>query len=133
MKFLRSTLGYCIAGMLVMSVWDGFVIPYGIAGGFFAAIIIIGPMWYLNHYKGLIYDAPGSGFVDMGLGIGIAGIARDFFVNNMDFGLLVDTIPTLGLVILGAIIGGVIAAAIEKDFALDKEQVEKNKEGSEKA
>lgn len=128
MKFLRSVIGYCIAGMLVMSVWDGFAIPYGIAGGFFAAVLIIGPMWYLNHYRGLIYDAPGSGFVDMGLGIGIAGIARDFFLNNMDFGLLADTIPTFLLVILGAIIGGVIAAMIEKDFDLDKQQVEKNTE-----
>lgn len=132
MKFLRSVVGYCLAGMLVMSVWDGFAIPYGIGGGFFAAVIIIGPMWYLNHNKGLIFDEPGSGFVDMGLGIGIAGIARDFFLNNMDFGLLVDTLPTFLLVVLGAVLGGILAGLIEKDFNLDKQQVEKNTESSDR-
>lgn len=124
MKFLRSTLGYCIAGMLVMSLWDGYIEPYGIAGGFFAAVIVIGPMWYMNHQKGLIYDEPGSGFLDMGLGIGFAGIFRDFFLNDMDFELLIDTIPTFLLVIIGAIIGGVVVGLIEKDMAKDKKQVE---------
>lgn len=131
MKVLRAVVGYCIAGMLVMSIWDTLLAPYGVIGGFISAIIIIGPMWYLNHYKGLIYDAPGSGFVDIGLGIGMAGVSRDFFMNNMDWGLMVDTIPTLALVILGAVIGGLLAASIEKNMLLDQDEIEENLEGRE--
>ena len=32
MKFLRSTVGYMIAGMIVMSVWGAFAGAYGIGG-----------------------------------------------------------------------------------------------------
>lgn len=117
--------------MLVMSIWDALVIPYGPIGGFFAAVIIIGPMWYMNHYHGLIYDAPGSDFVDMGLGIGMAGVARDFFMSNMDWGLLGDTLPTLGLVALGAILGGLLAASFEKSMEVEQENIEETLEGRE--
>ena len=43
MKFLRSTVGYMIAGMIVMSVWGAFAGAYGIGGGYFAAFMIIWP------------------------------------------------------------------------------------------
>ncbi|MER2002240.1 MAG: hypothetical protein ABS896_06465 [Carnobacterium inhibens] len=114
MKFLRSTLGYMIAGMVVMTVWDGFVGPYGIVGGFFAAFIIIGPMWFMNHYVGLIDNPDEFAFVDMAVGIGITGIFRDIFMKGV--GEFVASVPTLLLVILGAVIAGLVAAAIEKDM-----------------
>lgn len=111
MKFFRSMLGYMIAGMVVMTVWDGFVIPYGIFGGFFAAFIIIGPMWFMNHYVGLIDNPEEFAFVDMAVGIGITGIFRDIFIKGgSEF---VASLPTLLLVILGAVIGGLVSAAIE--------------------
>lgn len=114
MKFFRSTLGYMIAGMLVMTIWDAFVVEYGIFGGFFAAFIIIGPMWFMNHYVGLIDNPDGSAFVDMALGIGITGIFRDTFLKGgSEF---IATLPTLLLVILGAVIGGLVVAAIEEDM-----------------
>lgn len=112
MKFLRGMLGYMIAGMIVMSVWGGFAAPYGIAGGYIAAIIIIGPMWFMNHYVGLIDNADGDAFVDMALGIGITGIARDVFLKGSD--AFFSAIPTLGFVILGATIGGYVAVLVEK-------------------
>lgn len=114
MKFLRSTLGYMIAGMLVMSVWDAFSAQYGIVGGFFSAFIIIGPMWFMNHYVGLIDNPDEHAFVDMALGIGITGISRDFFLKGGSE--LVETLPTLFLVVLGAVIGGLVSAAIEADM-----------------
>lgn len=114
MKFLRSMLGYMIAGMIVMSVWDGFVGSYGIFGGFFAAFIIIGPMWFLNHYVGLIENPDEYAFVDMAVGIGITGIFRDIFMKGV--GEFVNTIPTLLLVMLGAVIAGLVSAAIEKNM-----------------
>lgn len=114
MKFLRSTLGYMIAGMLVMSIWDGFAGPYGIFGGYFAAFIIIGPMWFMNHYVGLIDNPDDAAFVDMAVGIGITGIFRDLF--RFGAAEFVASMPTLLLVIIGAIIGGLVAAAIEKNM-----------------
>lgn len=123
MKFLRGMIGYMIAGLIVMSVWDGYGASYGIIGGYFAAFIIIGPMWFLNHYVGLIENPDEDAFVDMAVGIGIAGIARDFFINGM--GELVASVPTLLLVILGAAIGGTVAALIEKNM---EENSAENKE-----
>lgn len=117
MKFLRSTIGYMIAGMIVMSVWGAFAEAYGIIGGFFAAFIIIGPMWYMNHYLGLIKHDADSAFVDMGLGIAICGFFRDAFMKG--FGTIADSLPTILLIIVGATIGGLVAAKIEEDMEKD--------------
>ena len=117
MKFVRSTLGYMIAGMIVMSVWGAFANAYGIVGGYFAAFIIIGPMWFMNHYLGLIKHDPDSAFVDMGLGIAICGIFRDAFMNG--FSTVADSLPTILLVIVGAVLGGLVAAKVEEDMEKD--------------
>ena len=117
MKFIHSTLGYMIAGMIVMSVWGAFANAYGIAGGYFAAFIIIGPMWFMNHYVGLIKHEPDSAFVDMGLGIALCGLFRDAFMNG--FSTVIDSVPTILLVILGATLGGLVAAKIEEDMEKD--------------
>lgn len=114
MKFLRATLGYMLAGMFVMTVWGAFAGSYGIAGGYLASIIILAPMWYMNHYLGLIPNADGAAFVDMALGIGITGIARDGFMYGWQ--AVVESLPTIGLVALGAIIAGVVAAKIEENM-----------------
>lgn len=117
MKFLRSTIGYMIAGMIVMSVWGAFGNAYGIIGGYFAAFIIIGPMWFMNHYVGLIHHESDSAFVDMGLGIAICGIFRDGFLFGFDS--VAASIPTFLLVVLGATIGGLVAAKVEEDMEKD--------------
>jgi hypothetical protein len=116
MKFLRSVLGYAIAGMFVMSVWGPMASleSFGIIGGWFAAFAIIGPMWFLNHYVGVIPHDSDSGFVDMAAGIGVAGVMRDAF--GLGFETLTATLPTLGLVILGGIIGGFLAAKVEESM-----------------
>lgn len=118
MRFTRGVIGYCIAGMIVMSVWGPLASNYGILGGFVAAFIIIGPMWYMNHYVGLIEHDDDSAFVDMGLGVAICGTMRDFFMIGSD--AVVDSLPTLSLVAIGAVAGGVVAAYIEKDMAKKK-------------
>lgn len=121
MKFFNSVLGFTIAGILVMSIWDGLAGPYGIAGGYAAAIILIGPLWYLNHNIGLINNKPGDAFVDMALGIGIAGIARDIFLAD-SMSIIIDTIPTFVLVALGGILGGICVAYVERSLDEDKEK-----------
>ncbi|MBP3040903.1 hypothetical protein J9303_15555 [Bacillaceae bacterium Marseille-Q3522] len=118
MKFLRGVIGYCIAGMLVMSVWGPLSGDYGILGGYIAAFIIISPMWFMNHYVGLINNENESAWVDMALGIAICGTMRDTFMNGGD--VLVDSLPTLSFVAIGAIVGGVAAAYIEKDMIKGK-------------
>ena len=115
MKFLKGTLGFMCVGLFVGGVWGAFADKYGIAGGWMAAVIIIGPMWFMNHFIGLIPNESDGAFVDMGLGVGIACFMRDVFNNGIGSGI--DSIPTLLYVALGAIIGGLVAAAIEKDMA----------------
>ena len=126
MKFFRNVLGYFIAGLFVMGIWDEYTLTYGILGGFIGATIIIGPLWYLNHHIGLIHNNEKSGFVDMALGIGIAGIARDYFIT-LDLNQLLETLPTILLVTIGGILGGVCSAFIERDLTYDKRK--KNIEG----
>lgn len=97
-----------------MSVWSEMG-AFGIFGGYAAAIIIIGPMWFLNHYLNLVDNKASASFVDMGLAIGIAGIMRDTFLKGSPE--LAKALPTIGLVLLGAVLGGVCAAFVEKDMA----------------
>ncbi len=117
MKKIGSILGYAIAGIFVMSVWGAFVETYGIGGGWFSGFIIISVMWFLNHYIGLIANEGAA--VDMALGIGITGTMRDVFLKGTQAGI--ESLPTLACVIIGGIIGGSMAVAIEKMWA------EKNK------
>lgn len=112
LKFIKAVLGFMIAGMFVMSVWDAIAYEHGILGGYFASIIIIGPMWYLNHRLGLIDNKNGVAFVDMALGIGIAGIARDVFMKGTSE--MSDSFLTFVLVIFGGVLAGIVSAAIEK-------------------
>lgn len=117
MKFLRGVLGYSIAGMFVMSVWGPMASleAFGIIGGWFAAFAIIGPMWFLNHFVGIIHHDADSGFVDMAAGIGITGVFRDVFMQD-GVNTLVAALPTLGLVLLGGAIGGFVAAKVEESM-----------------
>ncbi|MEI5989708.1 Lin0368 family putative glycerol transporter subunit [Enterococcus crotali] len=121
MKFIRGLVGYTIAGMLVMAVW-GQLGAFGIFGGYLAALIIIGPMWFMNHFVNLVGNEDDAAFVDMGLAIGVCGIMRDTFMNGTES--LVSSLPTIGLVVIGAIIGGIVAAAVEKSMAKDTEHEE---------
>lgn len=124
MRFLRAFLGYMIAGLLVMSVWNELGAAGGIFGGYLPAIIIVGPLWFMNHYVNLVGNTDDAAFVDMGLAIGVAGIFRDVFMNN--FSALTGALPTILIVSLGAICGGLVAAAIEKNMAKTETQMDEN-------
>ena len=127
MKFLRGTLGFMCVGLLVSGVWGLFSSAYGILGGWLAAFFIIAPMWFMNHHMGLIPNEDGAAFVDMGLGVGVACFMKDVFTSGASVG--VDALPTLLLVALGATIGGIVVAAVQKDMAPKTEVViSENKE-----
>ena len=123
MKFFRSFVGYCIAGMIVMAVWSQLG-AYGIFGGYLAAIMIIGPMWYMNHYINLTGNEDDAAFVDMGLAIAVCGIMRDTFIQGGS--AFVASLPTILLVICGATLGGITAAYIEKNMAKKKDFINEN-------
>jgi len=113
MKNIGSIIGFAIAGIFVMSVWGAFVEAYGIFGGWFAAVIIISIMWFMNHFLGLVANEGAA--VDMAAGIAITGTLRDVFLKGVQAGI--DSLPTLAFVAIGAVIGGVAAVAIEKMWA----------------
>lgn len=112
-RHLGTICGSAIAGMFVMSVWGAFAGAYGIAGGWFAGFIIIGTMWYMNHYIG-IHNNDGA-WVDMACGIAVTGYMKGVFVEGAQAGI--DSIPTLVLVLVGGVVGGVIAGLIQKNLS----------------
>ncbi|MBO1306838.1 hypothetical protein JZO70_11735 [Enterococcus sp. 669A] len=117
LKFCRAVIGYGIVGILTMGVWGSLVAAYGLAGGFFAAVIFIGPCWFLLHFLGLVHSDTKSMFVDLGFGVGFAGLFRDFFMVGSD--AAIASLPTLAVVLVGGIIGGAVAVLIERDMAKD--------------
>ncbi len=124
MKLVRSTIGYMFAGMIVMSVWGGVIEGLGTIGGILAGFLIIGVMWFLNHHLGLVYHGPQSGFVDLGMGVGFTGIFRDMWISVLGDGninALTDSLPTIAFVVIGALIGGYLAAMVERDLNKDAE------------
>lgn len=119
MKHLGTIIGTAIAGMFVMSVWGAFVEAYGIGGGWFAGLAIIGTMWFLNHYIG-IHNNDGA-WVDMALGIGMAGTMRGVFESGISAGI--ESLPTLGVTLVGGIVGGLAAYKLEA-YLSEKEKAE---------
>ncbi len=118
MKHLGTILGAAIAGMFVMSVWGEFSGEYGIGGGWFAGFIIIGTMWFLNHYVGLHHNH--GAWVDMAMGIGVAGLMKGVFNDGIQAGI--ESLPTLGVVLLGGIAGGLAAFLCEKKILDPKDE-----------
>ena len=110
LKHLGTVVGSAIAGMFVMSVWGALVGENGLVGGWFAALIIIGVMWFLNHFVGLINND--GAWVDMAVGIGVAGTARGGF--DAGFDMVVAAMPTLAFVLIGGIAGGACAHYLTK-------------------
>lgn len=114
-KHLGTVISTAIAGMFVMSVWGSFAGAYGIAGGWFAGTLIIGTMWYLNHCIGC-HNNDGA-WVDMALGIAVAGYVKPMFVDGMQAGI--DSLPTLFWVLVGGVLGGATAYYLETHVLCD--------------
>ena len=111
MPFFTSILGFLIAGIIPNTFWGIFINNFGILGGWLAAFVIIGTLWYVNHYIGLIENKTDSAFVDMGLGIAICSTTKDILISGT--GELINSLPTLAYVSIGGILGGVTAGLIK--------------------
>lgn len=119
MKIVRTIIGATIAGLLAGSVWGEFVNSYGILGGWLAGLVIIGIMWFMNHYIGLIHNHGENSFVDMGLAIGTTFIVKDAIMLGGHE--LAGSLPTLALVLVGGGIGGALACMSQKSMEKEKE------------
>jgi hypothetical protein len=96
-----------------MSVWGEFAGAYGIGGGWFAGFAIIGTMWFMNHWIGLINND--GAFVDMALGIGVAGTTKVMFLEGFSAGTA--ALPTLLIALAGGACGGFMAYQLEQMMA----------------
>lgn len=111
MKHLGTIIGAAIAGMFVFGVWGEFAGAYGIGGGWFAGFIIISTMAFMNHVIG-VHNNDGA-WVDMAVGIGVAGTAKVMFVES-SFQVVTDAMPTMIIVMLGGIAGALVGAMMQK-------------------
>ncbi|EKQ51741.1 MULTISPECIES: hypothetical protein [unclassified Clostridium] len=114
MRFLRNTLGYCLAGFVINYFWGFFTSKLGVWGSYGAALFLTGSMWFLNHYLGLIKNDEDSAFIDMGLGVAISLVAKEYILHG--FNSIVDSMPTLAYVAIGSALGGYVSVLIEKSI-----------------
>ena len=65
-KYLSTFAGSAICGGFAFGIWPELWKTYGLMGGWLAATLIIGIMWYMNHYHGAILNPPGKIWLDQG-------------------------------------------------------------------
>lgn len=118
MKFLRNTLGYFLASIIINGFWGIFTNKFGPFGGYIAALCLTGSAWYINHYLGLIRNDEDTAFIDMALGVGISLIVKGYILNGINS--VISSIPTFICVAIGAILGGYASVMIEKIIAEEK-------------
>lgn len=73
-QYLSTFVGSAVCGGFAFGIWPELWKTYGLMGGWLAATLIIGIMWYMNHYNGAILNPPGKIWLDQGWCIGSAGI-----------------------------------------------------------
>ena len=66
-KYLSTFAGSAICGGFAFGIWPELWKTYGLMGGWLAATLIIGIMWYMNHYHGAILNPPGKNMARSGL------------------------------------------------------------------
>ena len=109
MKYFSTFFASAICGGFAFGIWPELWKSYGLMGGWLAATLIIGIMWYMNHYNGAILNPKGTLWLDQGWCIGAAGITWGivrFQGDLMNFWL---AFPTLALCLAGGTLGGIAA------------------------
>ena len=97
---ITTLIGGAIVGALSFGVWPEMWKTYGIMGGFLTATFVIGISWYMNHWLGVIDNPEGTLWVDQGLPIFGAGVAKIW--------------PTLVCCVVGGALAGVAAHFAKK-------------------
>ena len=112
-RHVSTFIGGAIVGSLAFGIWPEMWKSYGILGGFFAAVVVIGIMWYMNHWLGVIENRPGTLWIDQGLPIAGAGVAWGvvrFYPNSH----WEQIFPTLICCVIGGLLGGWAAHHVKK-------------------
>lgn len=128
MNFIKSVLGYFLAGFIINMLWSKFTNNFGISGGWIAALVLVGPTWYINHHRNFVSNRKNAVFIDMGLAVAIANVTLGLIAKNK-FGLINSiekSIPTLISLTLGAIFGVVLAIIFENKVMYKPMKKEKN-------
>ena len=107
-RHIGTLIGAAIAGIFVFSIWGKLVGAYGLMGGWLAAMVTIGVAAIMNHDAGVIYNPEGGVWIDQAVGIAVAGTMMGVFQGLS----IVSALPTLGLVAIGAIFGGIAAGMV---------------------
>ena len=110
--FLRSTLGFCMAGIVLNNAWSIFVNMFGIKGGWISALILTGTLWFINHHLGIVENKKEAMFIDMGLAVGLCSLIRDSLLKGISG--FVSSIPTFVCVLIGGAIAGVLGGYLQK-------------------
>ena len=110
--FLRSTLGFCMAGIVLNNAWSIFVNMFGIKGGWISALILTGTIWFINHHLGIVENKKEAMFIDMGLAVGLCSLIRDSLLKGISG--FVSSIPTFVCVLIGGAIAGVLGGYLQK-------------------
>ncbi|MDD3225891.1 MAG: hypothetical protein PHX70_14530 [Clostridium sp.] len=112
MRFLKSSFGFCITGIIINSYWSIFTNKLGVKGGWISSLILIGTLWTINHHFGLVENKKEAVFIDMGLAIALCSLTRDSVLTGTN-GLL-SSLPTFVCVSIGGILAGIIGGYIQK-------------------
>ena len=108
--YLSTFFGAAICGGIAFGIWPELWKSYGIIGGWAAAVLIIGIMWYMNHHNGVIYNPNGKIWLDQGWCIGAAGLAWGTVRYQGELSGILQSLPT----VLCCLIGGTLAALAVK-------------------
>ena len=106
-NYLSTFCGSAICGGFAFGIWPELWKSYGIMGGWIAATLIIGIMWYMNHYNGVISNPEGKIWLDQGWCIGAAGIAWGIVRFQGDLSAILLALPTLVCCLIGGSLAGV--------------------------
>jgi len=110
MKYVSTIIGGAIVGALVYGIWPEMWKSYGIAGGWLAAIFLVGIAWFMNHWLGIIDNPSGKIWIDQGWPIASAGVAWAI----VRFGATpTAAVGTAVCIALGGVLGGLAAAAVK--------------------
>ncbi len=102
---LSTICGAFIFTFLLRILWGKLMEKREIIGGFFAAFIIVGTMWVINHgIKNSLIKQSGSVWIDMAWAAGI-GL---FTASVISGGKIKKSFVNIGAAIVGGIIGGAI-------------------------
>ncbi|MCK1193061.1 hypothetical protein MXZ23_05570 [Streptococcus uberis] len=103
MTFLRSILAYFFAAMMINIFWPLLATPFGPYAGFIAGALVIGPTWFICHYKGFISQGKHLA-LDMGGAIATSVLVKTAL--NAGFSESLAALPTFLAIIIGAILAG---------------------------